>query len=125
MNLEFRTLRLPSRTIPDAEEALLRLEKRFIELDDPEIVGSSVEEWGRVIDEMVAIEARSIEGIRAKARVACRLRLGDLDQQFTSDFERNRKGNIVDSILRDLIRTLDPTVERKGAVADLLKSLGE
>jgi hypothetical protein len=115
---------------PDCKECeandrkLLALENVYAESDE------GGDGWCATIEEMVETNADTLEGIRAKARIACALRLGDLDEVvfYTSgreDSERNGREQVKcvtleNSILRDLIRLYDPHLERKGAVQALL-----
>ena len=73
---------------------------------------------------MIVTSAKSLDGIRAKARVACSLRLGDLDEVIVDPTAPHSDQTLENSILRDLIRLFDPDQERKGAVLALVACLG-
>jgi hypothetical protein len=101
-----------------SDRILLALEQEFCNAED----GS--ERWCETIEEMIATAADSLDGIRAKARVACSLRLGDFeDAVFDSSAPHNDK-TLENSILRDLIRLYDPHLEHNGAVQALIASHG-
>jgi hypothetical protein len=97
-----------------ADQTLLALEQVFSEADD----GSDV--WCATIDQMIITSAESLDGIRAKARVACSLRLGDLDEVIVDPTAPHDDKTLENSILRDLIRLYDPHLERKGAARALI-----
>ena len=83
---------------------------------------SDLKEFGRIVDEIVAMPATTIEGLCVKARVGCWARLGDLDDpgEETPAGER-----ITLSIMRDLIRLRHPDLERPGALAQLVREIEE
>lgn len=124
MELSFNTIAIPSRAVANSEHALLELEREFIEQDDGinRDRSADIDRWAHLLDEMIAIETRSLDGVRAKARVECRLRLGDLDYQVMKESTR-QQATLLDSVLRDLIRTFDPEVEHPGAVRALLREM--
>jgi hypothetical protein len=109
-----------------ADQILLELEQQFYR-SEAELFGKdngAVDRRCDIVEEMIATAAGSLDGIRAKARVACSNRLGDLEEAvFSSSAEHNDK-TLENSILRDLIRLYDPHMEHKGAVQALLASLG-
>ena len=63
------------------------------------------------------IQATTLAGLQVKARVACWVRFGDLDPIG----QPNLDSKMALSIVRDLIRLCDPTLERPGALARLLE----
>jgi flavin-binding protein dodecin len=104
-----------------ADQILCDLEQQI------ELLGKdddAVERWSEAIDEMIAAAADSLDGIRAKARVACSLRLGDLEEAVVDPSAAHNDRTIENSILRDLIRLYDPHLEHKGAVRALVASIG-
>jgi hypothetical protein len=103
-----------------ADQILLDLEQR-IELLGKE--DGAVDRWCETIEEMIATAAESVDGIRAKARVACSNRLGDLEEAVFDSSAPYNDQTLENSILRDLIRLYDPHLEHKGAVQALLASL--
>jgi Sigma-70, region 4 len=113
-----RMQRSTETTMMPADQILLALEQVFCEADD----GSDV--WCATIDEMIITSAVSLDGIRAKARVACSNRLGDLEEAVLNSSAPYNDQTLENSILRDLIRLYDPHLERKGAVQALAASLG-
>ena len=83
---------------------------------------SDLEDFGRIIDEIVAMPATTIEGLCVKARVGCWGLLGDLDdpgEKATAD------KRISLSIMRDLIRLRHPDLERPGALTRLVREIEE
>ena len=79
---------------------------------------SDLKEFGRIVDEIVAMPATTIEGLCVKARVGCWGLLGDLDDPG----EKTPAGERVSlSIIRDLIRLRHPHLERPGAMANLIR----
>ena len=63
-----------------------------------------------------AAEAKTLEGLQAKARVVCWARLGDLDPFGQTSMDQR----MAFSIVRDLIRLYDPKLERPGALKKLM-----
>jgi hypothetical protein len=68
---------------------------------------------------LAATSAKSIDGLRVKARAACWSRLGDLDPTDESTTDRR----MALSIVRDLIRLYDPGLERPNALQELVADL--
>ena len=66
--------------------------------------------------EILSRDAKTIDGLRVKARAACWALLGD--------FEDRNQGTLSTrmamSIIRDLVRSFDPQSERPGAVKNLI-----
>jgi hypothetical protein len=104
-----------------ADQILLDLEQQIDLLGKDD---DAVERWCETIEEMIATAAESLDGIRAKARVACSLRLGDLEEAVIDQSAAHNDRTLENSILRDLIRLYDPHLEHKGAVQALVASLG-
>jgi hypothetical protein len=109
-----------------ADQILLDLEQQFYRTE-VELFGKgnndAVERWSETIEEMIATAAESLDGIRAKARVACSNRLGDLEEAVVYSAAPHNDQTLENSILRDLIRLYDPHLEHKGAVQALAASL--
>lgn len=106
----------------DADPVLLALGRQFdalaARLDDGDSAWGALERFGRIYDEIVATPARSIEGLFVKARVECWGLLGDLDaSQCNSE--------MAISIIRDLIRLHQPSLERPGALKRLVEEIQE
>jgi hypothetical protein len=122
-----RMQRSTETTMKPADQILLDLEQRFYRTE-VELFGKenndAVERWGETIDEMIATAAESLDGIRAKARVACSNRLGDLEEAIVDQSAARNDRTLENSILRDLIRLYDPHLEHKDAVQALAASLG-
>jgi hypothetical protein len=110
-----------------ADQILLDLEQQFYRTE-VELFGKgdndAVERWSETIEEMIATAAESLDGIRAKARVACSLRLGDLEGEIIDQLSARNDRTLEKSILRDLIRLYDPHLEHKGALQALIASHG-
>jgi hypothetical protein len=83
---------------------------------------SDLKEFGRIVDEIVAMPATTIEGLCVKARVRCWARLGDLDDHGEQSTDEDRMAL---SIVRDLIRLRHPDLERPGALTQLVREIEE
>jgi hypothetical protein len=83
---------------------------------------SDLEEFGRIVDEIVVTPATTIEGLCVKARVGCWGLLGDLDDPGEQSTAGERMSL---SITRDLIRLRHPDLERPGALKKLVKEIEE
>jgi hypothetical protein len=70
-----------------------------------------LEKFSQVTAEILTIQAKTIDGLRVKARAACWGSLGDLDPTENMTLDRS----MALSIVRDLIRLHDPSLERPGA----------
>ncbi len=79
---------------------------------------SDLEEFGRIVDKIVATPATTIDGLCVKARVGCWALLGDLDDP---DEETTAVEKMAVSIMRDLIRLRHPKLERPGALKKLVQ----
>ena len=66
--------------------------------------------------QILSKNAVSLEGLRVKARVACWVRLGDLEAVEGASMSVQ----MAISIVRDLIRAFDPHLENPGALRRLL-----
>jgi hypothetical protein len=116
-----RLQRLTETAMKTDDLRLLALEQEFIVGVECQFTDeSNVDRWNRTIDAMIETSADSLDGIRAKARVACSNRLGDLDEVVVDPTAPHNDKTLENSILRDLIRLYDPRLERKGAVQALL-----
>jgi hypothetical protein len=112
-----------------ADSTLLALGRRFdalaAQLDHavehgPNISWNALEEFSRVETQIVATPASTIQGFCVKARAVCWALLGDLDaSERSTAYER-----MTLSIVRDLIRICDPSLEQPGALNELVKELG-
>ena len=69
--------------------------------------------------EILMTEARTIDGLRVKARAACWALLGDLDPASESTTDKR----MALSIVRDLIRLYDPGLEQPNALKKLLSEI--
>lgn len=83
---------------------------------------SLLEEFGRIVDEIIVSPASTIEGLCVKARVGCWGLLGDLDDPGEKATAGER---ITLSIMRDLIRLRHPNLERPGALTRLVREIEE
>jgi len=79
----------------------------------------SLAKLGILDAKIVAAQARTIDGLRVKARTACWALLGDLDATCQSSTDKR----MALSIVRDLIRLYDPQLERPGALKQLVADL--
>ncbi len=70
-------------------------------------------------DEILRIHATTMEGLFVKARAACWALLGDLDVPAKSTTDARMSL----SIIRDLVRLFDPTLEKPGALRQLLDEI--
>jgi hypothetical protein len=76
-----------------------------------------LEKLGCVRAEILTIQAKTIDGMRVKARAACWALLGDLDSANDTTLDNS----MALSIVRDLIRLYDPGLERPGALRKLVE----
>ena len=83
------------------------------------IAWETLEKFDRILTEIIATPATTMDGLCVKARVTCWARLGDLDgdEQSTTD------DRIALSIIRDLIRLYHPHLERPGALRKLVEDI--
>ena len=107
---------------PDA--ALLALGRRFDamanKLDhDIDVSWTLLEEFSEVEAQITSTPATTLEGLSVKARVTCWARLGDLDASEHSTANER----MALSIVRDLIRLYDPSLERPGALKSLVDEI--
>jgi hypothetical protein len=107
---------------PDAR--LIELGRRFQTivqgLEDCEWSDDSLlDNLDAVEDEILRIHATTMEGLFVKARAACWALLGDLD--FPAKSTTNARMSL--SIIRDLVRFFDPTLEKPGALRKLLDEI--
>ncbi|THD63414.1 MAG: hypothetical protein E7813_18495 [Bradyrhizobium sp.] len=92
----------------------------LLALEQEILADKNGDHWNRTIETMIDTNADSLDGVRAKARVACSNRLGDLDEAVVDLSASHNDRTLENSILRDLIRLYDPHLEQKGAVQALL-----
>ena len=83
----------------------------------PDVAWDVLEKLGRVGAEILAIQAKTIDGLRVKARAACWALLGDLDPAEDATIDKS----MALSIVRDLIRLHDPNLEHPGALKALVE----
>lgn len=76
-----------------------------------------LEQFSRVGAEILTIQAKTIDGLRVKARAACWALLGDLDPAEDATLDKS----MALSIVRDLIRLHDPNLEHPGALKALVE----
>jgi hypothetical protein len=121
-----------SREAPKNEKdtILLKLGNQFDELagqiDDAIENGSNIdweilEQFSRIEAEIVGTCATTMEGLFVKARARCWALLGDLDYSEQSPITER----IELSIVRDLIRLYNPSLENPGALKKLVKEVEE
>ena len=80
---------------------------------------SFIAEFDRIESEIIASHATTIEGLRVKARAACWALLGDIDP--VGEPTTNRRMAL--SIVRDLIRLGDPSLEQPRAMKKLVQKI--
>ena len=80
----------------------------------------TLNQLGMIEGEILSAQAKTVEGLRVKARAACWALLGDLDA--TSQASTDKRMAL--SIVRDLIRLYDPQLEHPGALKQLVADLG-
>ena len=83
---------------------------------------SDLEDFGCIVDKIVATSATTIDGLCVKARIGCWGLLGDLDDPGEKATADERIGL---SIMRDLIRLRHPHLERPGALTNLIREIEE
>jgi hypothetical protein len=110
----------PAQT-PATDPVLLALGRKFDALtekldSDLNMPWETLAEFSRVEAQIVATPATTIEGLCVKARAACWALLGDLDSNEQSTTDKR----MAHSIVRDLIRLYDPSLERPGALKSLV-----
>jgi hypothetical protein len=103
---------------------LVAFGRRFDELaakldDGLDIAWEMLEEFSQIEGQVIARPATMIEGLWVKARVTCWARLGDLDASEQS----KASGRMALSMMRDLIRLHDPSLERPGALKRLVNEI--
>jgi hypothetical protein len=75
-----------------------------------------LEQFGRVGAEILTIQAKTIDGLSMKARAVCWALLGDLGSANDTTLDKSMPLSIV----RDLIRLHDPSLEHPGALRKLV-----
>jgi hypothetical protein len=84
-----------------------------------DVAWNDLEKLGRVGAEILTIQAKTIDGLRVKARAACWALLGDLDPIDNMTLDKS----MALSIVRDLIRLHDPSLEHSGALKKLVREI--
>jgi hypothetical protein len=102
-----RQLDVLTTTIDDATENRLDIEMDVLD------------RFANIVEEIANAQATTIEGLFVKARTACWALLGDL----TYDDQATAAQMMALSIIRDLIRIHDPSLERPNAWKELVASL--
>jgi hypothetical protein len=85
----------------------------------PDINMDTLEKFSQITAEILTIQAKTIDGLNVKARAACWALLGDLDPTENMTLDRS----MALSIVRDLICLHNPSLERPGALKDLVKDI--
>jgi hypothetical protein len=105
---------------PSSDGYLIALGRQFDEIaarfDTAKFTDEFLDRFDRIEAEIVATQARTIEGLRVKARAACWSLMGDLDPTA----ESTTAERMALSIVRDVVRLCDPELEQPGALARLL-----
>lgn len=101
-----------------------RFEKLAAQIDYAIDCGSNISdevlnELGRVEEGIETEPARSIDGLRVKARAACWALLGDFSAADRSTTDKR----MAFSIVRDLIRLYDPGLEQPDAIKKLVEDI--
>jgi hypothetical protein len=82
----------------------------------PDIAMDALEQFSHIGAEILTIQAKTIDGLRVKARAACWALLGDLNRSSDTTLDKS----MALSIVRDLIRLHDPSLEHPGALRKLV-----
>lgn len=106
---------------PATDHILFALGRKFDALTekldgDLNMPWETLEEFSRIEAQILATSATTLEGLCVKARAACWALLGDLDSNEQSTTDKR----MALSIVRDLIRLYDPSLERPGALKRLV-----
>jgi hypothetical protein len=103
-------------TAANADTELVALGNQFDALtrvlDAADLWGDMAYALDRIERAILNTQAKTMEGLRVKARAACWARLGDLDPASGSTTDER----MALSIIRDLIRLFDPKLEQPGAL---------
>ena len=107
-----------------SDALLLALGRRFAavatKLDDGiDVSWDLLEELDQVLALIIGTPATTLEGLAVKARVTCWALLGDLDLNDQSPANER----MALSMVRDLIRLCDPSLERPGALKRLVNEI--
>jgi hypothetical protein len=106
--------------ISASDAALVQLGRQFdavaARIDHGDTARETINYFSRIYDEIVATPATTMEGLFIKARVECWGLLGDLDAGQPNS-------NMALSIIRDLIRLHEPSLEQPGAVQRLVEEI--
>ena len=104
-----------------ADAQLLALGRLFdsiaAQIDGAKFELNLLETFDRVHSKIIATPAKTIEGLRVKARAECWALLGDFDHIEAP----STRHAMALSIVRDLIRLYDPSLEDPGAVQRLVE----
>ena len=79
----------------------------------------ALDQFSHITAEILTIQAKTIEGLSVKARAACWALLGDLDPTDNMTLDRS----MALSIVRDLIRLHDPSLEHPGELKKLVSEI--
>jgi hypothetical protein len=104
-----------------SDALLLALGRRFSRLaikldDDIDVPSDLLQEFSEVEEQIISTPATTLEGLGVKARVTCWALLGDLEASDQSTANER----MALSIVRDLIRLCDPSLERPHALKRLI-----
>ncbi|HEY6018893.1 MAG TPA: hypothetical protein VIY48_03090 [Candidatus Paceibacterota bacterium] len=119
---------IPTSTVfkqtPAADNVLFALGREFDTFTEKidsglNIPWEALNEFSRVEEQIVATPATTMEGLCVKARAACWALLGDLD----SNEQSTTNERMALSIVRDLIRLYNPSLERPGALRRLVTEI--
>jgi len=119
-----------SAEIATKDEELINLGRRFASLaskidhameNNLDLPWTVLTHLGEIQDQILKYEATTTAGLCAKAQTVCWGRLGDLNP--TKDM--NPADRMALSIIRDLIRLHNPSLENPGALTRLLKEIEE
>jgi len=83
----------------------------------PDVAMDALDQFSHITAEILTIQAKTIEGLSVKARAACWALLGDLDPADDVTLDKS----MALSIVRDLIRLHDPSLEHPGALGKLVE----
>ena len=118
-----------SGTIDAGDVALIALGRQFDDVaaqidhaidHKSDLSTDTLNRLGRLETEIISVQAKTVEGLRVKARAACWALLGDIDAASQPSTDKR----MALSIVRDLIRLYDPQLEHPGALKQLVADLG-
>ena len=110
--------------VADADPLLIELGRRFDAISaqiDRELrtEWTVLEEFDRILAQIVNTRANTLEGLFVKARAGCWVLLGDFDSADQS----TAGAPMAFSIMRDLIRLSAPHLENPGALRRLIQEI--